>query len=115
MLPTQWRLRAVELRAWAAAEGAAQALEKAAEQLDAALQGNSDELLTLTQAAAASGYTADHLGRLVRAGTLANVGRVNAPRVRRSELPVKLRNLPQEQTPTHLLDTRRIALDVVNS
>ena len=43
------------------------------------------QLLTLTQAAAACGYSADHLGRLVREGALTNYGRLHAPRVRSAE------------------------------
>ncbi len=48
-----------------------------------------DELLTLREAAAISGYTEDHLGRLIRDGTVPNTGRVNAPRIRRGDLPRK--------------------------
>lgn len=48
-----------------------------------------DELLSLTDAASRCGYSADHLGALVREGKLANHGRKNAPRVRLSELPRK--------------------------
>jgi len=45
--------------------------------------------LTLRDAARESGYTADHLGRLVRNGTLPNVGRKHSPRVRACDLPRK--------------------------
>lgn len=47
----------------------------------------SDEELNLTQAAELTGYSADHLGKLVRKGTLTNYGKKGSPRVRRSELP----------------------------
>jgi hypothetical protein len=40
-----------------------------------------DESLSLTEASRRYGYTADHIGRLVREGKLLNVGRKNAPRV----------------------------------
>lgn len=43
--------------------------------------------LTLTDASALSGYSADHLSRLIREGKLANRGRKGKPLVRRSELP----------------------------
>ena len=46
-----------------------------------------DELLTLREAAAISGYTEDHLGRLIRDGTIPNTGRRGAPRIRRGDLP----------------------------
>ena len=48
-----------------------------------------DDLLGLTHAATACDYSADHLGRLVRDGTLTNYGRPRAPRVRRGDLPRK--------------------------
>jgi hypothetical protein len=55
------------------------------EQLDAA----GEEALTLVEAAKESGYSADHLGRLVRAGDIENVGRAHAPKIRRRNLPRK--------------------------
>jgi hypothetical protein len=45
--------------------------------------------LSLVEAAERSGYTADHLGRLVRSGKIPNVGRKNAPRIRARDLPPK--------------------------
>lgn len=52
-----------------------------------------DQLLNLRQAAAASGYSEGYLGRLIRNGKLANVGRVHRPLVRRSALPKKATTL----------------------
>lgn len=46
-------------------------------------------LLNLTQAAAESGYTPDHLGSLVRSGVIPNAGRPKSPKIRRSDLPLK--------------------------
>lgn len=88
-LPTAWRARAAELRRWAAAEGAACALEGVADELDAALRRERDECLTLTAASKVCGYTPDHLGRLIRGGAITNMGRENAPRIRRGDLPMK--------------------------
>ncbi len=65
-------------------------LEDRAAELETALQQQDGELLTLTQAAEVSGYSADHLGRLVREGALPNRGRLNAPKVRRGDLPRKV-------------------------
>jgi hypothetical protein len=48
-----------------------------------------DPLLTLTEAADRSGYSIDHLGRLIRDGTIPNAGRPGAPRIRRGDLPQK--------------------------
>jgi hypothetical protein len=47
---------------------------------------NADEVLTLTNAARESGYSAEHLRHLVASGQLANAGRKHAPRVKRSDL-----------------------------
>ena len=49
-----------------------------------------DTALTLAQAALESGYSASHLGRLVRSDTIPNVGGPNAPRIRRKDLPRKV-------------------------
>jgi hypothetical protein len=88
-LPAAWRTRANELRLWASAEGAACALERAAADLERALQHRADEVLTLSEAAEVSGYSADHLGRLIRQQKLRSVGRAHSPRVRREDLPQK--------------------------
>ncbi len=45
------------------------------------------EVLTIPQASLRSGYSAEHLRRLVREGKLANVGRKHAPRVLARNLP----------------------------
>lgn len=85
-LPAAWRQRAEDLKRWAAADGAACALERAAEELEQALKAEAETLLTLTEAAARTGYSSDHIGRLVRTGAVANAGRKNAPKVRLGDL-----------------------------
>ena len=96
-LPSRWRALAETLAPFS--DTAARAFERAAHELDAALAAEGNELLTLTAAALASGYSADHLARLIHAGTLANHGRHHAPRVRRSELPRKLSVAPRGPVP----------------
>ena len=83
----------------------------------AALASDQDECVTLTQAAAASGYSADHLARLIRSGRLPNAGVKHAPRLRRGDLPHKPGRLPSERPPPHLLgaDPRQVARAVVTS
>jgi hypothetical protein len=83
----------------------------------AALASDQDESLTLRQAAAASGYSADHLARLIRTGRLLNLGVKHAPRLRRADLPHKPGRLPTESPPPHLLgaDPRQVARAVVTS
>jgi hypothetical protein len=48
-----------------------------------------DKPLSLIEASERSGYCPDHIGRLVRDGTIPNVGRPNAPKVRARDLPAK--------------------------
>lgn len=85
-LAAAWRARAQDLKRWAAADGAACALERAAEELEQALDAEFETLLTLKEAAERTGYSRDHIGRLIRAGTVPNAGRRNAPKVRLRDL-----------------------------
>jgi hypothetical protein len=86
-LPNQWRAKAEHLERFA--PPAAEAFREAAAELERELATAETELLSLEQGAEASGYSADHLGRLVRTGKIPNLGRPNAPRIRRADLPVK--------------------------
>lgn len=54
-----------------------------------------DGELNLRQASIESGYSADHLGKLVRAGKIPNVARTNAPKIRRRDLPLRPYRAPQ--------------------
>ena len=60
------------------------ALESCAAELEATLRERDETTLSLTEAARESGYSADHLGRLVRDGKIPNTGRPGAPRIARS-------------------------------
>ena len=72
--------------------------------------------LTLEQAAQRSGYSRDHIGRLLRSGRLENVGSRGRPRVRASDLPVKAKSGLQFGTENEQISPRRrIALSVTNS
>ncbi len=68
---------------------AAATLRVAAAELEADVRSWEDDLLSLAEASQFSGYSADHLGRLVRDGKIPNAGRQNAPRIRRGKLPYK--------------------------
>lgn len=57
--------------------------------LTAAEAGFFTEVLNLREASRESGYSGDHLGRMVRDGKIPNVGRRNAPKVLRKDLPRK--------------------------
>ncbi len=49
----------------------------------------SSEPLTLQTAARISGYSTDHLARLLREGKIPNSGQKHRPRIRRKDLPQK--------------------------
>ncbi len=86
----RWRDEAATLRR-RGAEAQACVLEQCAEELEAGVREAELEALTLQEAAVESGYSTDHLGRLVREGKVQNVGKPNAPRIRRCNLPRKPR------------------------
>ena len=94
-LPPEWLATAKVFREHAE-ERVAIAYERCATHLEEALVRAGEEPLSLQEAAEESGYSADHLGRLVRDGKLPNAGRPNAPRIRRADLPSKP---PRRQVP----------------
>jgi len=57
-----------------------------------------EQLLTLTAAAQISGFSPDHLGRLVRRGKIPNHGAKHAPRLRLSQVPLKLVRVASRRT-----------------
>ena len=87
-LAEQWRREAETLRA-CQCESHALLTERHAAELLTAGHAADDELLTLSAAAAASGYSARQLRNLTGSGALPNHGRPGSPLYRRSELPVK--------------------------
>ena len=83
------RSKAAELRDSFGDEARARAIEWAAAQFERAVENGADEKLTLAQASARSGYSQDHLARLIREGRLPNAGRRGSPRIRAGDLPVR--------------------------
>ena len=70
-----------------------------AEKLEQALQEQANQLLNLQEAADLSGYSADHLGLMVRDVDIPNAGRPGAPKIRLKDLPRKAnKNLPEVAT-----------------
>jgi hypothetical protein len=110
-----WRERAALLAPYA--PNVARALEDYSRELFEALSEQNDELLTLRQAEEESGYSADHLRRLIREEAIPNAGRKNAPRIRRGDLPRKVSVLRPEKGGLHLVGASKeqIARSVVNS
>ena len=101
-LPAAWRSRAKTLRRYGS-EPPAIALERCAEELDATIRDRDETTYSLVEASRESGYTADHLGRLVRDGKIPNAGRLGAPRIARRDLPRKAHAPPK----TRLADKPR--------
>lgn len=87
-LPAQWRERAAFLHEYGD-PNSARLWQLAAAELEHALKALGEETLSLVEAARVSGYTADHLGHLIKTGKLPNAGRRNASRIRRADLPTK--------------------------
>ena len=104
-LLSQWRNEADTLRKCGAVEQAVVS-ELRAEELETALREWDEALLNLTEASHLSGYSSEHLGRMVRNGTIPNAGRPNAPRIRRGDLPRKA-GLPPGDEPMQIADTSR--------
>jgi hypothetical protein len=105
-LPSAWRERAGLLRHHGADE-AAKTAETLADELEAAFSDENDAALTIAQAVAESGYSADHLARQIRAGKIPNAGRPHAPRILRAHLPHKPGALRAACTGDMLYDARR--------
>ncbi|MBA2688875.1 MAG: hypothetical protein H0U64_12385 [Gemmatimonadaceae bacterium] len=94
-----WRRKAEEWTRYSAQVEGAQVIADLLADLEAILRSEDEDKLTLAEAAEVSGYSRDHIGRCVRKGTIANVGRPRSPRVRRGDLPAKplaLRDAPAE-------------------
>ena len=86
------RAKAQELREDFGDEGRARTLEWAAREVEQALRDESDELLTLPEASAISGYHPDSLARMVRDGDIPDLrppGSKGMIRIRRGLLPIK--------------------------
>jgi len=76
-------------------------------------QFENDEILSLEAASTVSGYSRDHIARLIRQGRIPNAGRPNAPRVRRRDLPRKAASL--QSLIESDISRAQIARSVVNS
>ena len=112
-LLARWQNRRAEWRRLGAhVEGVAVADEILA---DLALleQSEGAEILSLSEASAESGYSREHLARLIRQGSIPNAGRPNAPRVRRRDLPRKATSLQSQEEGA--ISRAQIARSVVNS
>ena len=87
-----WQEQAEQFEKHGCAEAAA-TYRIAADDLEKELQDCGDTALNLTQAAQESGYSREHLGRMVRDEKLPNAGRPSGPKIRRRDLPIKSKSL----------------------
>lgn len=92
-LARRWHDHAATLREYGAASQA-EVLERCAAELEEGVEEWHAESLNLTEAAVESGYSTDHLGRMVREGKIPNAGRPGAPRIARRDLPIKPHTTP---------------------
>jgi len=79
-------------------------------ELESAFNVDMNETMGLREAATYGGYTADHLGRMISNGTLLNVGRKHAPKVRRGDVPIKTLPLRNESSGNTHSPRKRIVL-----
>ena len=88
------RAKARELREAFGDEVPARTLEWAAMKVELALRDESDDLMTLAEAAEVSGYHPDSLARMVKAGQIPDLRPPRSRgmiRIRRGDLPIKPR------------------------
>ena len=88
----KWKAEANLLRTRYGDERRAQLIEALASELDNVARSHSARLVTLTEATALSGYSRDHLRRLIREGRIPNHGRRGSPRIAVLDLPIKPRS-----------------------
>lgn len=112
----RWSSLAAEFNRMSAHVDGAKVISAILADLESVFHHEDLDVLTLREAAEVSGYSLDHLGRLVRDGQIANVGRPHRPRVRRGDLPKKA--ILRAGPPTEILrmsSKGQIARSVVNS
>lgn len=98
------------------AESQAVALESAAADLERAVTNWLREPLSVDKASAESGYSAEHLRRLVREGKLPNAGPKGSIRIRRIHLPSKPgSNVDGSATDARIGSRTQMARSVVES
>lgn len=89
-LGSRWREEATLLH-HRGAEAQAVVLESCADELEVAVRTWEFEMLTLKRAAQESGYSYSTLQQRVADGSIPNVGTKSRPRIRRCDLPKKIR------------------------
>jgi hypothetical protein len=83
---TEFAGRCEELDVHVSASALVRAIVSSLRQLRSDAVENS---VSLSEAARRSGYSSEHLGRLIRAGKVFNAGRKGSPRIRLRDIPVR--------------------------
>jgi hypothetical protein len=111
----RWRARRDDLQHLGALVDGVKLCEEVVADLESIMSADDYRVLTLAQAETLSGYSREHLGRLIRNGKIPNAGRPNAPRIRRQDLPRKPGHLPPEGHELHIgkTSTRQIVRSIV--
>jgi hypothetical protein len=116
-LVAKWSTRRDEYRRLSVMVDGARLCEEVLGDLRLLIETQGETVLSISDAAAISGYSREHLGRLVKEGKLENVGRPHAPRVRRGDLPMKPSSLPSKGSTKHIVcaSRRQTVRSVVDS
>lgn len=92
-LRDRWQRRLDEWRRLGVSVDGAKLAAEILADLDRLASDSADQLLSLSEAAALSGYHAESLARLIRQGKLTNHGTRRRPRLRCADLPHKARSV----------------------
>lgn len=109
-LVSAWLAEAESLRNWGGG-GLAEVLERASSQLEQLIDELGHQQLTLKEASELSGYSTDHLSRLVRDGRIPNAGKHGAPRIKCVDLPRK--PVGKSTSQSHV-DSKQIVQSIIN-
>ena len=101
----KWDVEAGALRRRGALVNGADLVAELLADVRAVLTVDSGAVLTLGDAATRSGYSSEHLGRLVRDGHIPNAGRAKAPRIRVADLPRKPQRVAAQPSGPYDSDT----------
>lgn len=88
-LAARWKSEADTVEQRYADRASARLLRTVAAELVEVLREESDEPLTLSEAAEVSGFKSDTLRHLVADGSIPNAGEPGRPRIRRADVPSK--------------------------
>ena len=114
-LRVRWEARRDDLRRLHAQVDGAVLIDELLGEVSSLCASQSLEPVTLAEASRIGGYSVDHLQRLVRRGTIENMGRKGSPRIRRSDVPVRSgSDLPSGSTASQFGSRRRMALAVLS-